>query len=800
MKLLFPSCLLRAAVAAVVLIADTSHTNAFVPPPLVGSRAGAGAAGAIATAGAGAATYLLARSSDGRKSSRTDDGSDGDGGDDDDNALRFVYNEWKLIHGKQGEAFDARRFDNFKGNYRALTDANVKARTEADQWGRPPPPWMTLNGYGDYSVEEYEALLLERAGDGGTTTTTTTTTSYAPSYPYPTANGVVEERQDQYGRPIRPTQVVQPPQLQQQQQQPRGTQVIQQAQQQQQPRGTQVIASSTGPSGTSPLNGYSYDYSNMMNAGGRGAGIGGQGQQGGEYQDQFGRTIRPTQFPQSGPNNGNDEFAKYYNARATQVVQGGSDSSMRGTQVVVRQGPADASGPSTPPSPSSLAPPGGTLVVKRNSDDEGRGTVVLQRKNDRDGAADEEGTDMAGGEGTQVIQTASGPSTSSSYGTQVLTSSGPNGSYSYSGGGGSGNGGFGGGAAYGTQVIESDSATRSSDANYNYGTQVVQTGSNYPSPEVTATSGTLIIPKKTNPGATTEINVGQGYDDDEDDDDDWEGGEVVGGRGTMVIKRQIIEQRPSMNLFSLLMGSDGKKEDENTAMRGTLNIKGEPINDSSSTGQVVTPASNSTSKSLFEFFGSITQKIDGNINNGSSSSIRNGGTTEIAGTQPILPRDKTDVDDTSEKADEKLGLFSLFSGKRKGDNSRSVRGTIIIQKDGENVKKAGEDKSRRTVLIPKKEKAEGVPSILSFFGGAKKVTEEEAARNPNARPTLIIKKPARKKKPLWSPFSAVDAAPLVESPTAPVNKQNFLSKVMAPKPNENLQANKTIFLAKVRCE
>jgi hypothetical protein len=742
----------HAAVVSVLLVATSLATSAFVPSRSTSRSTGPFTPGqhqSSIIADSGSTSRLLV-------SSRGNSNNDGDSiMDMDDDALRFAYKEWKLIYGKEGEAFNDTYFQNFKVNYRALMAANLKARREAEQRGQPAPRWMSLNEYGDFSMEEYETLQREggpRARGGRATTT-------ASSYSQIGVNGVIEERQDQFGRPIRSTQVLQ------QQQEQRGTQVVmkQEAQQQQQTRGTQVIS---------------------------------QSPQSSEYQDQFGRTVRPTQPLQSGFQT-TDEFAKYDN-RGTRVIQSGVGGSAGGTQVI-RQGPTDSL--SSPPALDNRS----TLVIKNN--DDGRATVVLTRSNDADN------DDQSGMGGTQVIQSASAASSdpsTRSYGTQVISmSSGPNGSSNSNNPARV--------APYGTTAIQSASP----------GTQVINTTSNSKSQQspITATSGTLVIPKNANIGATTQINPPAGgtksgnkgtmvipkgdteswsqqflnslpmfgsddeygnsrYNDDNEDED-----KIVVGRGTMVIKRQIPEPRPSMNLFSLLMGPD-KKIEESDVPRGTLNMKGEPVKFSPLV-ETPPPSSNTTGKSLFDFFSSSTQKVD--------SSIRTDGTTKIAGKQP--PTQSNTDDEISVEPERKPDIFSFFGGKQKSDSSRSVRGTIIIQKDGKNVLRAAEGIGRKTVLIPKKESEVGPPSILSFFGGAKKVKDEEVARNPSARSTLIIKKPAKTKPLFWSPFSAVDTAPApTENLVSPAKKQNMQLKTNLPKPNAMLQPKMTDVSAKVCVE
>jgi hypothetical protein len=729
---------------------------------------------------------------------------------DDDESLKFAYKEWKLIYGKQNEGDNETYFRNFKVNYKALMAANLKARSDAEQRRLPIPKWMSLNEYGDHSMEEYEAVQRgedprRRGGGGGGSSSSTSSTSSSGTRTT-AVNGIVEEKQDQFGRPIRSTQVLQQPdqqqqqrgtqvvrteessQQQQQQQQSRGTQVISQQPQQQQQRGTQVVRTE--------------EDSQQQQQQARGTQVISQQQQNGqssssssEYQDQFGRTIiRATQpVQQSTAFQTIDEFAKYDN-QGTRVIRGDSitngiavGTQVGGTQVVRQeQDSSFLSSSSSPPLDNS-----GTLVIKGNKDDGGRGTVVIARSSD-------DADDRSAGRGTQVIQSTSSSSlsdpstTSRSSGTQVIsTSSSPNGS-AYRG------------MVYGTTAIQSATPSNNNNNNNRYGTQVIQSTGNSgrtPQTPITATSGTLVISQKdTNVGATIQIsppsrgdnnevnargtiiipNVdgsdekysNNRYNDDDDDSevDDDQNDKVVGGRGTMVIKRQILEPRSSRNLFSILMGSDNTI-DENNIPRGTMNMKGEPVKVPPVVETMASSTSNTTSKGLFDFFVSATQKID--------TSSRNIGTTKVVGNKRPMTQSTTD-DETSVESERKPNVFSFFGGKPNSDSSsRSVRGTILIQKDGKNALQAAQDIGRKTILIPKKESEVGnLPSILSFFGGAKKITNEEAVRDPSARPTLIIKKPTKPQRQFWSPFSAVESASVVsENSVSSVKKDTTQGKV-----------------------
>ena len=73
----------------------------------------------------------------------------------DEEAIRFAYDGWRSIYGK-GES-DATRYEQFKQNYMALTVANLKAKKQAETSGVQAPDWQTLNEFGDFSLEEFEA-------------------------------------------------------------------------------------------------------------------------------------------------------------------------------------------------------------------------------------------------------------------------------------------------------------------------------------------------------------------------------------------------------------------------------------------------------------------------------------------------------------------------------------------------------------------------------------------------------------------------------------------------------------------
>lgn len=76
-----------------------------------------------------------------------------------DAAARLAYDGWRKEFSK-GE-FDPVRYQQFRSNYEALTAANMAAKKEAREKGTETVDLLTLNEYGDFSEEEYEALQSE---------------------------------------------------------------------------------------------------------------------------------------------------------------------------------------------------------------------------------------------------------------------------------------------------------------------------------------------------------------------------------------------------------------------------------------------------------------------------------------------------------------------------------------------------------------------------------------------------------------------------------------------------------------
>ena len=79
----------------------------------------------------------------------------------DDNEVRSAYDEWRFMYNKG--PLDAKRFEQFKSNYVALTVENLRARQASVTNGTPSPEWRRLNEFGDYSMEEFNAYKNQGA-------------------------------------------------------------------------------------------------------------------------------------------------------------------------------------------------------------------------------------------------------------------------------------------------------------------------------------------------------------------------------------------------------------------------------------------------------------------------------------------------------------------------------------------------------------------------------------------------------------------------------------------------------------
>ena len=576
----------------------------------------------------------------------------------DDGAIRYAYDEWRLIYGK-GD-FDSDRFENFTANHRTLINANIKARENAVQQGITTlPQWMSLNEYGDYSLDEYETMLAQGQQQSNDTMNYSNNNNNNQNMNY---DG---EQQDQYGRPIRSTQVIQ---QQQQQQLGRSTQVIQSSDQQQQE--------------------FTSNYNN-------------------------GRYNPMKQAVSSIEDDSNDTSDDDNNGRGTVVIeeptndQSLDDGSVgsntgRGTHVIKSMETGD----------SSLSDTGyGTQVIGSSSESATYGTQVIQEVNNNFGTQVVSGSDNVNGSsstfGTQVIQQSDSslstpPSTDGRSRTQVIKSMDQEGSSTL---------------LSGTRVIQPTS-TEGSQNNSKKDDR-----------------GTLVVSKDDKETWTNLLDKlplfggGNKVDDSEDNDN-----VTRGTRGTIVIKRKIPEPKNTKSLFDFF---NINTDEEDQIIEQVKDVIEDSIPESE-------PSANNF---LMNF---ISPNKSKDKDDDSTSRV----------TQPISI--ETADSGTKNKSND---IFSFFGGKLKSENSRSVRTTISLQKNTkdkvEKVPPSSNKKLRKTELIPKKQNENGMPSILSFFGGAKKVTKDgTSSRDPNnARSTLTVNKPSQipKKKTssqIWSPFSA----------------------------------------------
>jgi hypothetical protein len=82
-----------------------------------------------------------------------------------DDTLLEAYEQWRTLYDKGG--FDPQRFDNFCMNYKTLLSANAATArrkrlndSEGGGGGNEEEVVMTLNEFGDYSVDEYKHLVV----------------------------------------------------------------------------------------------------------------------------------------------------------------------------------------------------------------------------------------------------------------------------------------------------------------------------------------------------------------------------------------------------------------------------------------------------------------------------------------------------------------------------------------------------------------------------------------------------------------------------------------------------------------
>mmetsp|Transcript_48668 Transcript_48668/g.117696 ORF Transcript_48668/g.117696 Transcript_48668/m.117696 type:complete len:906 (-) Transcript_48668:87-2804(-) len=619
----------------------------------------------------------------------------------DDDSLKFAFNEWKLMYGKQDEPFDRKRFRAFKNNYQALTMANLEARDQALKTGRPAPQWMTLNEYGDCTVDEYEQKKKTSASSayssssspsyGGTQVlrkdTSTAATSYSgggtqvisSSSPLPSSSSSSSAAsQSSYGG--------------------RGTQVISSSVSSSPSRGTQVISSSS-PSSSNSYYGY---------------GTGGAESQ---TQDQFGRTIsipnpentsiRSTQPVVSGDSNtskgGNDNKRK---KKKNGSLEQDASSSSFGTQVIKSSSNSYNSNPGN-------SPIKGTQVIKSSVDTtysyngysmdyQQGGTRVIQ-------PVDTLSMDGRGGVGgTKVIKKADAYSSSQQGGTRVIQPVDSLGMSSTS---------WSSDNTSGTQIIKADKNKRGKDAPV--GTKVLQTSSSRANDLGSTTNkkkrkGTIVVSKDDDTEVWSKfvesLPLGQSSSTSTITSSSSTGEDKAARRKrkrrTMSIKKSIPDPKVKKSFFDFMKGN------QSDAKRATLVIKG--------------PEKTAKKKSFLDsLFGG------GSISSSISSTPKS--------TQAVITKEETR---SSSAPKTNTNIFSLFSGKKESDDSRSVRGTITIPRNGKQQPATTSSKNvarKQTVLLDKEGTTANYspPSILSFFGGSKKA---ESVRNPNARATLTINK------------------------------------------------------------
>jgi len=598
-----------------------------------------------------------------------------------DSQVRFAYDEWRLIYGK-GD-FDPDRFENFKMNHKTLTISNLKAREKSTLEGLPIPQWMSLNEYGDYSLDEYEAMMR---GEGGESLTYDNNgyeagaTQANANY----SNGQMQEYQDQFGRTIRSSESLNQDDSLASAASVDSNYANNIGDGDENSRGTLII-----PKGEEDDNSQ-----NQIPQSGT--------QAVGSYANSSGAAVRGTQVLIPGGGNGYDSASSFGSGRGTQVITPGGIGS-RGTQVITPGGIGSR----------------GTQVIGFNGSSGARGTQVIQSFSDPEPQENEnefQPTDTE--DGTQFIPRNEG-------GTLIIPKSDIDNTVADAD------------ADAGTQFIprndvggEEDAAAEGNDDSNN--------------DSLSKLFGGIFAGSKND-------EEGKGEVDDNNDD-------PARKRGTMVIKKSI-EEPERKPLFGFFGSSSTDEEEEEEK----IEIVEEP------------EPSNSNN-----FFGFLNSKDE---------------SSTTAETAPTVTEEEEES-----KTGSGSGIFSLFGGTIKSSNPRSVRTSISLQQQapkGKTKKSPGFQSKRETKLIPDETESEtGMPSILSFFGGAKKVNEEETARNPNSRPTLVVKKP---KKFQWS-FSAKKTEDSPVASTSSSQKPNDVIAAQIAKQKEGVEraARQKVEVAKER--
>jgi hypothetical protein len=96
-------------------------------------------------------------------------------------SLRFAYDEWRIIMGKEREPIEKGRFRNFQYHYRQLVILNLLAQDEARRLGQPLPTWKSLNEEGDSTPKTKTKKKSSRGGGGGGAVSSSSSSSRSTS-------------------------------------------------------------------------------------------------------------------------------------------------------------------------------------------------------------------------------------------------------------------------------------------------------------------------------------------------------------------------------------------------------------------------------------------------------------------------------------------------------------------------------------------------------------------------------------------------------------------------------------------
>lgn len=226
--------------------------------------------------------------------------------------------------------------------------------------------------------------------------------------------------------------------------------------------------------------------------------------------------------------------------------------------------------------------------------------------------------------------------------------------------------------------------------------------------------------------------------------DQWSMGDGA-TQGTRVVKKIVNRAMQGTRVVKkkdqyAAQGTKVIKKKEGGPARGTRDIQ-KNANDSAQGPRVIQtgqPGGPSRGTRVVSKAGSA-RSLETTVVNSSQSPLDAGNADQQTG-----PKDTTStaaVTQNWESEPDSSSMFSFFGGaKKSGNASRTNRRTIVIQNNPHSgpVPRL-ETEGRKTIVINKEELGEKVPSVFSFFGGAK-TNEMESVRDPNARATLVIKK------------------------------------------------------------